>query len=135
MTTSSSDAVQLVRSGESYTGKQGLIYRAGVSGDTVGSRGLCVNVLTVPPGGRAKAHYHEGIETVAYLMDGECVVYHGDGLAHRLLVRPGDFVYLPADVPHAPANESGAPCTWLVAHSAATDQEGIVMLPELDPPG
>jgi uncharacterized RmlC-like cupin family protein len=34
--------------------------------------------------------------------------------------------------PHLVPNRSGAPCRALVAHSAADDQEGIVLLPELD---
>ena len=47
-------------------------------------------------------------------------------------VAAGEQVYIPGDVPHAPCNRSGAPCTWLVVHSSGSDQEGIVMLPELD---
>jgi uncharacterized RmlC-like cupin family protein len=41
-------------------------------------------------------------------------------------------VYLPGGVPHAPSNESGRPCRWVVVHSSGDDQDGIVMLPELD---
>ena len=26
----------------------------------------------------------------------------------------------------------GKPCTWLVVHSSGSDQDGIVLLPELD---
>ena len=47
-------------------------------------------------------------------------------------VKAGDQVFIPADVPHAPSNESGAPCTWIVVHSSGSDQDGLVMLPELD---
>ena len=79
-----------------------------------------------------QTHYHKGIETIAYLLEGECAVYYGDHLEHRALVRSGEQIYLPADVAHAPRNESGAHCTWLVVHSAGSDQEGIVLLPELD---
>jgi uncharacterized RmlC-like cupin family protein len=35
-------------------------------------------------------------------------------------------------MPHAPCNESDAPCTWIVVHSSGSDQDGIVLLPELD---
>ncbi len=47
-------------------------------------------------------------------------------------VHTGDQVFIPADVPHAPCNESGAPCTWIVVQSSGSDQEGIVLMPELD---
>jgi uncharacterized RmlC-like cupin family protein len=59
-------------------------------------------------------------------------VYYGENLEKRVLVRAGDQIYVPADVPHAPCNESGATCAWLVVHSSASDQDGIVLLPELD---
>jgi uncharacterized RmlC-like cupin family protein len=66
------------------------------------------------------------------MLEGECAVYYGDDLEKRLLARTGDHVFCPADVPHAPCNESGAPCTWIVMHSSGSDQDGIVLLPELD---
>ena len=72
------------------------------------------------------------IETIAYLIEGECAVYYGDDLERRVVVNAGDHVFCPADVPHAPSNESGKPCTWLVVHSSGSDQDGIVLLPELD---
>jgi uncharacterized RmlC-like cupin family protein len=82
----------------------------------------------MPDGARAKAHFHKGIETIAYLLEGEC----GETLEHSVIVRAGDQAYVPPDVPHAPCNESGAPCMWLVVHSSGSDQDGIVLLPELD---
>lgn len=127
-----SDAVRVVEPGKTYVGKQGFTYGAGVSKETVGAKQICLNVLPMPPGAKAKVHYHDGIETIAYLLEGDCAVYYGDKLEHRLAVKAGDHVYMPEDVPHAPSNESGAPCKWLVAHSSGSDQDGIVLLPELD---
>ncbi len=91
-----------------------------------------MNVLPMPPGARAKAHYHQGIETIAYLLEGTCTVHYGDAFEHHFVLRAGDQMYIPANVPHAPSNESGAPCTWIVVHSSGSDQDGIVLLPELD---
>jgi uncharacterized RmlC-like cupin family protein len=39
---------------------------------------------------------------------------------------------MPANVPHLVMNRSGAAATAVVAHTAASDQEGIALLPELD---
>lgn len=133
MTTSATERVRVIQPGQTYVGKQGFTYGAGASAETVGAEHICLNVLPMPAGARAKAHYHRGIETIAYLLEGECAVYYGEKLERRAGMRAGDQMYLPADVPHAPCNESGAPCRWLVAHSSGSDQDGIVLLPELDP--
>ena len=127
-----SSRVQVIGPGKTYVGKQGFTYGAGASAETVGAQHVCMNILPMPSGAQAKVHYHKGIETIAYLLEGECAVYYGDQLELRALVRTGDQIYIPADVPHAPRNESGVPCTWIVVHSAGSDQEGIVLLPELD---
>ncbi len=132
MAASGTDRVAVVKPGQTYVGKQGITYGAGASAETVGAEKICMNVMPMPPGARAKAHYHKNIETIAYLLDGECAVYYGDQLERRIVVQAGDHVFCPADVPHAPSNESGAPCTWLVVHSSGSDQDGIVLLPELD---
>jgi uncharacterized RmlC-like cupin family protein len=129
---SEAERVRVVTPGQTYVGKQGFTYGAGASAETVGARRVCMNVLPMPPGARANAHYHDDIETIAYLLDGECAVYYGDRFEHRAAVKAGEQVYMPADVPHAPSNESGAPCTWIVVHSCGSDQDGIVLLPELD---
>jgi uncharacterized RmlC-like cupin family protein len=132
MTASETDRVQVVSPGRTYVGRQGFTYGSGASAETVGAQHVCLNVLPMPAGGRAKVHYHKGIETIAYLLEGECVVFYGDAVERRVSVQAGEQVFVPADVPHAPSNESGAPCKWLVVHSSGSDQDGIVLLPELD---
>lgn len=124
--------VKVVKPGRTYVGAQGFTYGAGVSRETVGETSICMNVLPMPPGARAKSHYHKGIDTIAYLIDGRCSVHYGDALEHRLACEAGDHVFMPRDVPHAPYNDSGAPCTWIVVHSSGSDQDDIVMTPELD---
>lgn len=130
--TSAATRVRVVSPGRTYVGRQGFTYGAGASAETVGAERICMNVLPMPPGARAKVHYHQGIETIAYLLEGRCAVYYGDRLEHRVEVAQGEQIYLPADVPHAPCNESGAACTWIVVHASGSDQDGIVLLPELD---
>lgn len=126
------DQVRLIEPGRTYVGQQGFTYQAGVSRETVGETSICMNVLPMPPGARAKSHYHKGIDTIAYLLEGHCSVYYGHRLEHRLQAKAGDHVFMPRDVPHAPLNDSGAPCTWIVVHSSGSDQDDIVLTPELD---
>lgn len=122
----------VISPGKTYVGKQGITYGAGASAETVGASSVCMNVMPMPPGAVAKVHYHKGIETIAYMLSGECVVYFGDRLAKSFVVKEGEQCYIAADVPHAPRNEGENRCTWIVVHSSGSDQEGIVMLPELD---
>ena len=99
MTPSTSGTVRVVSPGRTYVGKQGFTYGAGASAETVGARQICMNILPMPPGARARAHYHQGIETIAYLLEGECVLYYGQPLEHSVLVRTGEQTFVPADLP------------------------------------
>jgi uncharacterized RmlC-like cupin family protein len=132
MPASAHDGVAVVKPGQSYVGKQGLTYDAGASAETVDAQKVCMNILPMPSGAVAKAHYHKGIETIAYMLEGECAVYYGESLQKRVLVRRGEQCFVAADIPHAPRNESGSPCTWIVVHSSGSDQDGIVLLPAAD---
>ncbi|MDX2257920.1 MAG: cupin domain-containing protein [Hyphomicrobiaceae bacterium] len=124
--------VKIISPGTTYVGQQGFTYQAGVSRDTVGATAVCMNVLPMPHGARARPHYHKDIDTIAYLLEGHCAVYYGDRLEHRIDVSAGEQVFMPRDVPHAPLNDSGAACTWIVVHSSGSDQDDIVMTPELE---
>jgi uncharacterized RmlC-like cupin family protein len=132
MSDSGHDGVAVIKPGETYVGQQGFTYGAGASAETVGAQKVCMNVLPMPPAAVAKAHYHKGIETIAYMLEGECAIYYGNELENRVQVHQGEQAFVAIDVPHAPRNESGKPCTWIVVHSSGSHQDGIVLLPELD---
>src|SRR5512138_3840482 len=123
---------RVIRSGEAYRGRQGLDYLAGLTGATAGSRGICMTLVTRPPGARAKTHLHQAIETAVYVIEGETDMHFGARLEHCLTGHAGEYIYIPADTPHLVINRSAAPCLALVAHTAPDDQQGILMLPELD---
>jgi len=123
----------VVRAGETYDGKQGLSYFAGISAETVGSSGICMHLLSMPPGARAKAHLHEAHETAIYVLSGEARTRYGEGLREEVTVKAGEFFYIPAGVPHLPANESETePCVAVIARTDPKEQESVVLLPELD---
>jgi uncharacterized RmlC-like cupin family protein len=127
------DPCRVVRGGESYSGLQGLSYFAGVSAQSTGSRSLCLHALTIPPGGRARAHLHHGHESAIYMISGDAVVWSGEELRERAEAHAGDFVYIPAGTPHLPVNASSTEaCVALVARTDPNEQESVVLLPELD---
>jgi uncharacterized RmlC-like cupin family protein len=123
---------KVIPSGDAYRGQQGLTYLTGLTGVTAGSRAICMTMVVLPPGARAKTHLHRGIETGVYVIDGEAAMYWGRSLEHLLVAHAGEYVYVPADMPHLVFNQSPHDCRAVVAHSAPDDQAGIVMLPELD---
>jgi uncharacterized RmlC-like cupin family protein len=132
MTSADPHHIAVVKPGGTYVGKQGFTYGSGASAETVGSGQICMNVLPMPAGAKAKVHYHKGIETIAYLLEGACTVRYGARLEHRVELVAGEQGFVPVDLPHAPCNYSGEACTWIVVHSSGSDQDGIVLLPELD---
>jgi uncharacterized RmlC-like cupin family protein len=124
---------RVVRVGTELTGKQGHLRAPGISAQSVGSDRIHLEIIRIPPGERAKAHKHEGHETAIYLLSGKSGMWYGEALEHHLVARAGDFLYIPANMPHLPYNLSDAEsCTAVVARTDPNDQESIKLLPELD---
>jgi uncharacterized RmlC-like cupin family protein len=116
-----------------YDGKQGFSYFEGISAQNVGAVAVCMHLLTIPPGGQAKAHLHEHHETAIYVLSGEAEMWYGDELDEHLVVRAGEFLYIPAGVPHLPRNLSATePCSAVIARTDPNEQESVALLPELE---
>ncbi len=122
----------VVKRGDTYAGKQGFDYFSGISAESVGAMGICMHLLEIPPGGRAKAHLHAYHETAIYVLSGVAEVYYGDELEHHTTVRANEFFYIPAGVPHLPINRSNSPCVAVIARTDPNEQESVVLLPHLD---
>ena len=123
---------RVVRAGEMYQGRQALAYAPGISAETVGASGINLQLVTIPPDGRAKAHLHAEHETAAYVLEGEIELSFGEGLQHHLVIHTGEFLYIPAGMPHVPFNTSQKEAVALLARTDPSEQESVVLLPELD---
>jgi uncharacterized RmlC-like cupin family protein len=124
---------RLVQAGAEFIGKQGLSYAVGISAETVGASRIHMQLVTIPPGARAKAHKHATHETAIYALTGTSAVWHGQQLEHHTVVAPGDFFYIPADVPHMPYNPSATePVVAVIARTDPNEQESVVLMPELE---
>lgn len=123
---------KLVRPTGTYGGKQGFRYVEGISAESVGSTGICMHLLRIPPGGRARAHKHESHETAIYVLSGESHTWYGERLENHVIVAAGDMFYIPAGVPHLPANLSDRECVAIIARTDPNEQESVVLLPELE---
>jgi uncharacterized RmlC-like cupin family protein len=120
---------KVIRGGGRYHGKQGLDYFSGVSAESAGSRAICMHLLEMPPGAEAKPHYHEAHETAIFMLEGVTEFRHGPNLEHVDRVEPGDFVYIPAGVPHQPYNPTDKVARALIARTDPNEQESVVLLP------
>jgi uncharacterized RmlC-like cupin family protein len=115
-----------------FDGKQGFTYIEGIARETTGSQAICMHLLTIPPGGRAKAHKHATHETAIYMLDGVTVMFWGERLENRMEAAAGDLIYIPADMPHLPFNPGTVPARAVIARTDPHEQESVVLLPELE---
>ena len=122
----------VVRAGAKYRSEQGSDYEPGISAETVGSKVLFFGTVTLPPGARTRAHVHERHETALYLLSGQIELWTGDQLQHRDIARPGDFIYIPANVLHVAVNRSDQPAVCIGTRNEPTAQESVVLYPEMD---
>jgi len=123
---------KVIRPEKTYEGAQGFNYFEGITAQNVGSQAICMHLLTIPPGGKARAHLHENHETTIYVIKGEAVMWYGENLSEKIHTKAGDFVYIPAGVPHLPANMSDSEVIAVLARTDPNEQESVVLLPELE---
>ena len=132
-TTAGAAACRVIRSTEEYEGKQGPTYAGGVSAESVGSRGIWLGMVTMPPGGRTRAHFHEAHETAFYVLRGECDLWFGEDLREHEVARAGDYLYIPAGVSHVAVNRSRTePFVVVGGRTDPSEQESVRLQPELD---
>jgi uncharacterized RmlC-like cupin family protein len=132
MKKSSTATCRIIRPQDTFAGKQALKYGAGISAESTGATGICMHLLTIQPGQRARAHLHEAHETAIYVLEGEAKMWYGASLSQHLTVRRGELLYIPAGMPHLPYNDGDVPCTAVLARTDPNEQESVVLLPELD---
>ena len=131
--TETKPACRLIPGGSTFRGKQGLEYFAGISAESAGATGICMHMVTIPPGTRANAHLHENHETAIYVLSGEAEMWFGESLTEYMTMKAGDYVYIPAGVPHLPGNPNpDVPCVGILARTDPNEQESVVLRPDLD---
>ena len=124
---------RVVRAGVEFMGKQGHLCAPGISAETAGAQGIHMQIVRMPPGGMAKPHKHEGHETAIHILSGESGMWYGERLEQHLVARAGDFLYIPANMPHLPYNLSETEsCVAVVARTDPNDQESVVLLADLN---
>lgn len=119
--------VQAIRPDHEVMTKQRLPYFIGISGQTVGSKGLSMHIVIIPPGAKADPHIHVGYETGIYVLEGEVLTRWGNRLEHELVSRAGDFLFVPQGVPHEAVNLSTSqPARAVVARNDPNEQDRVL---------
>lgn len=111
--------------------KQGLPNFVGISGKNAGTKHISMNKVIIPPGKSAKAHIHKGYESVVYIIKGRVKTLYGEGLKKSVINEAGDFLYIPADLPHKPINLSDKEAAEvIVARTDPNEQESVEQIAE-----
>jgi uncharacterized RmlC-like cupin family protein len=86
-------------------------------------------LFVVKPGTRTGIHHHGAQQTVAYVLQGLCEIRWGAHGDYAAGARAGDFIHVPACLPHMEINPSGSePFHWVVVRSTASPI--VVNLPD-----
>lgn len=118
--------LRTVRPDREVLTKQKLPYFIGVSGQTVGARGLSMHMVVIPPGAHSEPHSHRGYETAIYVLEGRVETRYGEGLAQSVVSEAGDFLFVPPGVPHEAINLSQTEAARaIVARNDPAEQDKV----------
>lgn len=98
----------------------------GISDRSCGAKHLSLKMVIIPPGARSEAHVHKDFEAAIYVLQGQVETRYGEHLNNIIVNGTGDFILIPADVPHQTRNMSLTdPVIAIVAASCPDEQERV----------
>ena len=133
MATTEQQRVVLITPPGTHVARQGIPQFFGVSASSAGATGLAMNLTTFPPGGSSRAHLHREFETSIYHVSGRVALFFGAKLDDHVILEPGTFCFIPADVPHKAYNLSlEDEAVSVTARNDPHEQENVVLTPDVD---
>lgn len=106
--------------------RQKLPYFIGISAKSVGASGLSMHLVAIPPGARSEPHIHVGYETGIYVLEGRVLTRWGAQLENEVISEAGDFLFIPAGVPHEAINlDASAAARAVVARNHPAEQDQV----------
>src|ERR1700739_3122365 len=109
----------------------GILRLAAINRDLSSSSHVCGGIMIAQPHTASSVHHHGEQETIIYVLGGSGQVRWGRYGEHSETVRPGDFVVIPAELPHQERNPTEETVPWVVIRSGS--QPVVVNLPGFDP--
>src|SRR5271154_6728784 len=121
---SNSSAIRIIHPAEFDKGTQqtsGSERRAAVAPQLGIDSTMWGGVFEVKPGARTGIHHHGAQQTIAYVLSGVCEVRWGERGEFAATAKAGDFIHVPAFLPHMEINPSETESFhWVVVRSTAT---------------
>jgi uncharacterized RmlC-like cupin family protein len=103
--------------------------RAAFTPDLEIDSGLWCGLFIVEPTAKTGIHHHGEQETIAYVLKGESFLRWGERGEFSAVARQGDFIHVPAWLPHMEINQSrNSTFEWVVVRSSA--RPIVINLPE-----
>ena len=111
----------------------GMNRAAAITAARAGAEKLWAGTVVIHPRAKTGAHHHGPVESVIYVVSGKARMKWGDRLEFTAEAGPGDFIYVPAFVPHQEINAGDEPLACVLVRSG---QEPVVVnldLPNVEP--
>jgi uncharacterized RmlC-like cupin family protein len=94
--------------------------RSAITADKGIETKLWGGTFNVQPGAKTGIHHHGEQETIAYVLEGDCLVRWGESGEYCAAAHAGDFIHVPAWLPHMEINASeDHHFAWVVVRSTA----------------
>jgi uncharacterized RmlC-like cupin family protein len=101
-----------------------MVREAAISKAIVGAERIWVGYVELPAGLASAPHHHGECESAIYIIEGQARFRFGNGYQTAEIASPGDFVWVPPQVPHIEENVSASqPVRMVVVRST---QETLV---------
>jgi uncharacterized RmlC-like cupin family protein len=92
--------------------------RAAIASEVGVTSALWGGTFEVEPGARTGVHHHGSQETVAFVLSGTCEIRWGEKGEFTAQAQAGDFIHVPAFLPHMEINPSEVDAfRWVVVRS------------------
>ena len=97
------------------TQTRGMERRPGIDNNTAGARKIWLGQVTCAPNEMGPPHHHGEAETAAYVLKGHVRVYFGEDFKEYAEAGPGDFIFVPAHMPHIEGNPYDEPAEAILS--------------------
>jgi uncharacterized RmlC-like cupin family protein len=109
----------------------GMNRAAAINAARVGAQKIWAGTVTIHPNAKTGAHHHGALESVIYVVRGKARMRWGEQLEFTAEAAAGDFIYIPAYVPHQEINASTSePLECVLVRS---DNEAVVVNLDIEP--
>ena len=109
--------VQGPQDASTTTQTPGMERRPGITADTAGASRIWLGLVTAAPNEAGPPHHHGEAETAAYVLSGRVRVYFGENFEEFIEAGPGEFLFVPAHIPHVEANPYDEPSQAVLSRS------------------